>query len=102
MPSLHIERVGFLDVASISAQRNTCIVLPTLGHALDLWPLYQVFVIRQHPNHFHRTKTAVSFTDTKTFLRLWVPYAKEPTMPMDWAHFRKGFYLVSPYGKEAL
>ena len=41
-------------------------------------------------------------TDTKTTLRLWVPYYREPTMPMDWSHYRKGFYLVSPYGEQAL
>lgn len=99
---MRIERTGVLDVVSISAQRYTCLVLPTLEHAISLWPYYQWAVTDAHPNHYHKTKTAIGMTDTKTILRLWVPYTLQPTMPMDWDHFRKDFYLVSPYGKDVL
>jgi len=96
-----IERVGFLDLAAISAQQNTCLVLPTLRHANSLWIRYREFVAERHTN-VERTKTILIMRDSHTYLRLWVPYEREPTSPMDWEMKRNpyglGYVFVSPYG----
>lgn len=94
---MKLERVGYADLASISAQRNTCLVLPTLSHAIALWPLYREYVQSKH-KYTHSARTGLAMQDTRTMLRLWVPYEREPTQPMDNPYWRRDFYLVSPYG----
>ncbi len=96
-----IYRIGVMDVVSISALWDTCLVLPTLRHAAALWPNYQKLVTELH-DKAKGTKTAVAMLDTHTVLRLWVPYTREPTMVMDEEPQRKGFELVTPYGKGEL
>lgn len=96
-----LEQVGFCDLASISAQRDTCLVLPTLSHAFWLWLYYREFCCEYH-NPFYKTKTGVAFQDTRTQLRLWVPYEREPTMVMDFVDLRRDYYLVSPYSSEGV
>lgn len=104
-----IERAGVMDVISISAQHDTCLVLPTLRHAIALWPRYFTAVEDRHVwaiggghrpfKATQRTKTAIVMTDTKTALRLWVPYQRDPTMPMDWEINRRHYILISPYSR---
>lgn len=94
---MKVEQIGFVDLASISAQRDTCLVLPTLSHAFWLWLYYREFVAERHLGHFYKSKTSLVMQDTHTILRLWVPYEREPTMPMDWEPFRRDFYMTSPY-----
>ena len=86
-----------MDVVSIASHRNTCLVLPTLGHAVALWPRYRALV-HSKMEYLASTKTLLLLRDTHTVLRLWVPYEREPTMPMDQPVARHGFKFVSPYG----
>jgi hypothetical protein len=91
-----VEYIGFMDLRSHAALHDTCLVLPSLNHAFHLWLYYREFAVEGHKS-FYKTKTGVALRDTRTQLRLWVPYEREPTMPMDHERFRKGFVLVSPY-----
>lgn len=97
---MKVERAGLLDVRSSAWQQHTCLVLPTLGHALDLWPLYVAVTARGHSGT-QTTKTILIMRDTHTYLRLWVPYEREPTQPMDWEKSNgklHEYHFVSPYG----
>ena len=95
-----IERVGVIDILSISALRDTCVVLPTLKHAIALWPKYRKVIQESHgERNVVLTKTSVVMARTKTALRLWVPYSRDPTMPLDWVQNRRGFELITPYSK---
>lgn len=92
------ERAGVLDVVSMAAQRDTCLVLPTLRHALALWPRYWDVMAEVHgKNKVKISKTAVTTLTTRTILRLWVPYSLDPTMPMDWPSLRRDFDFITPY-----
>lgn len=88
---------GFMDVLSLSAQQDTCLVLPSLRHAIELWPKYREALTEVHNGRLHRTKTGVALFKTKTLLRLWVPYERDPTMPMDWPRLREDFAIITPY-----
>lgn len=87
-----------LDVVSVGAQRDCIVVLPTLPHALRWWPVV-IGAIKTHHREgtVHVTRTAVVCKDTKTVTRLWVPYAREPTMPMDVVRDRANRELLYLY-----
>lgn len=89
--------VSILDVISISAQRDAIVVLPTLRHAIHWWPRIIVAAKDKHGSKAITTRTAIVFHDTKTLVRLWVPYGREPTMPMDIARDRPGRELLNLY-----
>ncbi len=75
------------DVLRESLQQDTCVVLPTYGHALYWWPrIHDMFEARMD---VHRTKTALLLENGR-MIRLWVPYEQSPTMPFDYVH-RKVF-----------
>ena len=94
-----METVSVLDVISIGAQRDTIVVLPTLPHAIHWWPIIQqAFANNQKRIPPTNTRTAIVCRETKTSTRLWVPYAREPTMPMDIIHDRTGRKLLNLYG----
>lgn len=90
-------RVGVLDVIGSASLQNTCLVLPTLEHAIALWPKYREAAEAVHKGRVKKTKTAVYMYRTRTTLRLWVPYSREPTMPLDVELWRRGFYFMTPY-----
>lgn len=93
-------RVGVMDVVSLAAQHDTCVVFPTHQHAIDLWPRYRQAVIDRHGRPYVKpTKTAIYMGRTGTTLRLWIPYDREPTQPMDYEVNRRNFILVSPFSR---
>jgi hypothetical protein len=94
-----IEKAGVLDVISISTQGRACLVLPTLQHAIALWPKYtEALEERYGEGRIRRTKTArIMPLSRGATLRLWVPYERDPTMPMDYWELRSGWQMVSPY-----
>jgi hypothetical protein len=73
------------DVRSLSALRDSCVVLPSLDHALWWWLEIKVMIDDAEPDCLH-TKTAIIRRRSGTALRLWVPYEPEPTFPMDFIH----------------
>src|SRR6266705_4847233 len=82
--------------------KDVCLVLPTLPHALALWPHYRA-ALKGHFTFTNDTKTAIVIPAIHAVLRLWVPFTKErayrlmPTQPMDGRYYRRGFTSVSPY-----
>jgi hypothetical protein len=74
----------FSDILSVGTQRDACVVLPTLDHAVYWWPrVYDMFSDRQN---VIRTKTGLALKGSHTAIRLWTPYAHEPTQPFDFIH----------------
>jgi hypothetical protein len=93
-------RLGVLDIISIASQQNACIVYPTHGHALAHWPIVREAMFDRHDRERVKpSRTSLLMWRTKTLLRLWVPYEREPTRAMDWEHLRAGFTLISPYDR---
>jgi hypothetical protein len=88
---------SILDVISYSAQRDTIVVLPTLRHAIHWWPII-IQAGKDTHKHCTNTRTAVIFQDTHTIIRLWVPYARQPTMPMDYPADRRNKEVLNLYG----
>jgi hypothetical protein len=69
------------DVLSMGSQRDICVVLPTLEHATFWWPrVQQMFEDRQI---CALSKTGIVGRQSRTIIRLWVPFANDPTQPMD-------------------
>lgn len=87
------------DVISETLQRDTAVVLPTLPHAIH-WKAILNQAFKEHvPNDLlNLTKTAIVCRATATVMRLWVPYAREPTMPLDRPEVRRGFTFMNLYG----
>lgn len=77
--------VCMTDVLSLSAQRDCCVVLPTLDHAVRWWDQIKQMIEATEPDTLH-TKTAIIRRRSGTALRLWVPYSLDPTFPMDFIH----------------
>jgi hypothetical protein len=92
--------VTISETISLLASGDVCVVFPTFNYALAKWPEYvQALQVLHGSEHIVVTKTAATSRKTKTTLRLWVPYATDPTMPMDFIQVRKRkkFTYVSPY-----
>lgn len=70
------------DVKTYGLQRDVCVVLPTLDHAVFWWSRIILMMEDAQPNIL-RTKTALVLRRTQTAIRLWVPYELEPTQPFD-------------------
>jgi hypothetical protein len=94
-----IERVSVLDTVSLSAQHDTVVVLPTHRHAIALWPEYIRAIRERHDEAVTNTRTAIIMHRTRTVLRLWIPYNRDPSMPMDVERERRDFVMVTPYLK---
>lgn len=91
---------GVMDVVSAANEQNAVLVLPTLRHAIALWPRYREAFKDRHGPLARMTKTAVALGTTGTTLRLWVPYARDPSMPMDHPLYRTTFaYYITPFDK---
>jgi len=89
---MKLKYAGILDVISIGSQRDCAVVFPTLNHALAWWPILRTAFIEYHgQGNIHGTKTAIVSIATNTAVRLWVPYAREPTLPMDYHVDRRHF-----------
>lgn len=85
---------GYLDLVSETSHGDTCLVLPTLLHALAVWPIVRTMFSERHDElDLAFTKTAIVCKDTQTVLKLWVPYGLDPTMPMDYPHAFAGHCL---------
>ena len=95
---------GFIDIVGAFAQRDVCLVLPSLEHAVWWWPEYQECIARRHGiDWINFTKTNIISKKTHTSLRLWVPYSLDPTMPMDFIHahvFRVEYMSTYYTGRE--
>lgn len=72
------------DLLSISAQRDSCVVLPTLPHAIYWWPRIKQMIDAREPYAMH-TRTAIVRRLSGTALRLWVPN-RDREMPMEYEH----------------
>lgn len=95
---MFVQHAGVLDVISYATQQRICLVLPTLLHAIELWPRYtDALEERAGTTIIKRTKTARIVVGTPGILRLWVPYEREPTQPMDFHQVRAGWDFISPY-----
>lgn len=93
-----IERVGISDVVSQASRQDTILVLPTLKHAVALWPVYRDALVEAHgAEYVNASRTAVTLKRTHTVLRLGVPYSRDPTLPTDWLNIRRGFVAMTPY-----
>ena len=79
-----VDYAGMTDVLSHSAIRDSCVVLPSLWRAVELWPKIQAMIHANQP--IVRTKTSIQMTKTRTVLRLWVPFSLSPTQPFDFVH----------------
>jgi hypothetical protein len=92
---------SLLDIVGSAHRQPTCLVVPTLSHALVKWTTMG-HIYRDHHNGapFTSTKTAFQCRTHYGLLRLWCPYEREPTMPLDWAVYRRGFKLMSTYYTE--
>ena len=91
---------SFLEVYSSVSYKDTCVVLPTLDHALVYWPIYRTMFQELHDiDMVGTTRTAIISRRTHTALRLWVPFQRDPTMPMDFHEdqFRWRCDYMSPY-----
>lgn len=91
---------SFMEVYSMVLYKDACVVLPTFDHALVYWPIYRTMFRDMHDvDMVGTTKTAIVSKRTHTALRLWVPYTRDPTMPMDFHGdmFRERCDFVSPY-----
>ena len=76
---------GYLDLVSYTAHGDTCLVLPTLGHAVAIWPVVRTMFRERHDERdLALTKASIVCKDTQTVMRLWVPYERDPTMQMDY------------------
>ncbi len=83
-----VKNAGFLDIVSYFSQRDCCVVMPSLKHAIYFWPQITEYIKLRHggDKYVVNTRTAVVSRRTQTALRLWVPYEPDPTMPMDFEH----------------
>lgn len=78
---------GYVDILSYTAQGDACLILPTLNHAINIWPIVRTMFREAHNERdLALTKTGIVCKDTQTVLKLWVPYDVDPTMPMDYPH----------------
>jgi len=93
---------AFTDIVAEAKRRDTCVVFPTLSHAVYWWPrLSQEMAMGQNGQVKH-TKTAITHRSAHTVLRLWVPttsrsWTKGPEQPMDAPNVRRRFHLMSMY-----
>jgi len=94
-----IHTKGILDTVSLLANHDVSYVLPTLDHALAWWRIVRTAINETHGVHcVTNTKTACVTRCNHRALRLWVPYERDPEMPMDFPHrFRHLCDFVSPY-----
>lgn len=100
---MFVQHAGVLDVVSYATQQRICLVLPTLWHAVELWPKYtDALEERCGVDRIRRTKTARVVLGTPGILRLWVPYERSPTQPMDFRSIRDGWDFISPYNKDVM
>lgn len=91
--------VGVLEIVSINAFEDCAVVLPSLSHAIHWWPIItKAYQERHGENNIEVTKTAIVSKNTRRVLRLWVRYERQPTMPLDWRHYRRGFRFLDLYG----
>lgn len=87
------------EVLSNLYWHDTCVVLPSLGHAIEWWPrVKEATETRYHRGLVVTTKSAIVVRKLHRVLRLWVPYEPEPTLPLDWSVNRRGFDMASLYG----
>lgn len=103
---MKIKNASMLDVLAFATNRDTCVVLPTLDHAVFWWPRISDMLDAYQPGLVNKSKTARFLQGTNTILRLWVPYEREPTQPMDFeANFKYRcdyLDLYGLYGKEVI
>lgn len=86
-------RAGMQDILSYGSSEDTCLVLPTLRHAVAIWPDV-IAMFKDRHSDIVTTRTALISRSSRTFLRLWVPYDREPTMPADTSRWRtQGIYV---------
>ena len=92
-------RVSVLDIVSLSRQRDTAVVLPTLEYAIEYWAIVKTaFSELVGDYRLNFTKTAIVDKSAHTATRLWVPYPRNPTMPMDFPHrYKYRCDYCSPY-----
>lgn len=79
-----LTNASMVDVLSVSALRDSCVVLPTLEHAVEWWNRVKLMIDNAEPNCLH-TRTAIVRRRSNTALRLWVPFERRD-MPMDFDH----------------
>ena len=79
-----LRNAGVVDVLSVSALHDSCVVLPSLPHAVHWWERIKVMIDATEPNCLH-TRTAIVRRRSYTALRLWVPNA-DREYPMDQEH----------------
>lgn len=94
------QRAGVMDIISIASQRDTILLLPTLNHAVEVgwWKVLGTAFSERHGEQWiTQTRTNIVMRRTHTTLSLWVPYVREPTMPMDIPKRRRGRALITPY-----
>lgn len=72
------------DLLSISAVRDSCVLLPTLDHAVQWWSAIIEMIDHREPNIL-RTRTSVVRRRSGHALRLWVPN-RDREMPMEYEH----------------
>jgi hypothetical protein len=98
------ENVGFLDIAASAAERDTAVILPTLDHAVYFWwpRLIEMFKDLHDEDMVVTTQTAIVLRNTRTALRLWVPYWREPVQPMDFRSEWHKFVYITPYKRGEL
>ena len=100
MDKIDFDRLSVLDVISIASQHDSCIVFPTHDHAIALWPtIRQAMFDRHDRERVKPSKTALFMYRTRTTLRLWVPYERQPTQVMDYPEQRAKLLLLSPYAR---
>jgi hypothetical protein len=88
-----------LDVLSASVNRDFCVVLPTLNHAVYWWYHIDKMFNDYQPGLVVTTKTARFLRGSNIAVRLWVPYQPEPTQPMDFMHgFKTRCDYLNLYG----
>ena len=89
------KNASFLDVLTMGNAHDVAVVLPTLPHAIHWWPrVTHMFKDYHGFDYLHVSKTGIVSFRSRTIIRLWVPYAPDPTMPMD---FNIGFKLHCDY-----
>lgn len=69
-----------LDILAYGTNHDSCVVLPTLDHAVYWWPRIQQMFMERKNQHPIQTKTAIVLRGSRTAVRLLVPYEREPTM----------------------
>lgn len=95
-----MQGVSVLDVLSITTSRDAAVVMDTHEKAIAWWPvLIDAFKRHHGPEYVTVTKTAIVSKRTHRILRLWIPYAPDPTQPLDWTRHRRGYVMLNLYDR---